>query len=404
MNRIHWSSDQHIEATEDIGAHNYSPLPVVISEGKGVWVKDVEGKSYLDMLSGYSALNFGHSNPRLLAIAHKQLDTLCLTSRAFYHDQMAPFCASLSEICGGGKVLPMTSGAEAVETAVKLARKWGYERKGVKSNKAEILCFSGNFHGRTTTIVGFSDSPKSRDGFGPFPPGFNILPYGDIDAVEKALNPNVVGVLIEPIQGEGGVIIPPDGFMKKLRTLCTEHNVLLLADEIQTGLCRTGKLFACDHDDIRPDVYIVGKSLGGGIVPISAIVANHELMSVFTPGTHGSTFGGNTLACAIAAEVVAMIREEKPHLKAAESGAYIVEKLRTFGSPHIKEVRGRGLLIGVDIPKESGTAKDFCYRLLEEGILTKDTREQTIRITPPLFIDRKEIDWAMERLARVFAG
>lgn len=392
------NSDDHIRITETFAAHNYSPLPVVLTEGQGVWVTDVEGRRYLDMLSAYSALNFGHRHPRLVEAAKRQLDRLPLSSRAFYNDQLGLFCKELAELCGMEMVLPMTSGAEAVETTIKLARKWGYEKQGIPAEQAEIITFRGNFHGRTTTIVGFSDSPSSTTGFGPFTPGFQIVPYGDAARLANAIRPTTVGVLIEPIQGEAGVIMPPEGFLREVRELCTKNRVLMLADEIQTGLGRTGKLFACDHEQVKPDVYMIGKSLGGGLVPLSAVVANKDVMSVFTPGTHGSTFGGNPLACAIARESLLVLRDELAKDQIMNLGAHLVAGLRGIGSSKIKEVRGRGLLIGVDIDKSFGPAKKIGLALKEHGILCKDTRDQTLRFAPPLTIERAEIDWALERI------
>lgn len=385
------------------GAHNYAPLEIAIVRGEGVWAYDIEGKRYLDMLSAYSALNFGHGNPRIVAAAQRQLATVTLTSRAFHNDQVALACRDLALLCKKQKVLFMNSGAEAVESAVKLARKWGYEKKGVAANAAEIICFSGNFHGRTTTIVSFSDSTTTREGFGPYTPGFVLCRFGEIDEVRKAITKNTVGVLVEPIQGEGGVIIPPVGFLRDLRALCTEQNVLLMADEIQTGFCRTGALFCCDHEQVVPDIYILAKSLGGGVTPISAIVADDPVMEAFTPGSHGSTLGGNPFACAIAREVMAIIREEDPARNAREVGEYFVQQLRAIKSKKITAIRGRGLMIGVDIDPQVGKAKKFCIKLTEHGILCKDTRDQTIRFAPPLKIARTEIDWAMPHIAAVLA-
>lgn len=396
------SSEQHIELTEQYGAHNYAPLPVVISRGEGAWVWDVEGHRYLDMLSSYSALNFGHRHPRLLKAAHDQLDLLTLTSRAFYNDQVGPLCKDLAEFCNLDSVLLMNSGAEAVETAVKMARRWGYQRKGVPEDRAEILCLGGNFHGRTVSIISFSTSAESRKEFGPFTPGFKIVPFGDSDAVRAAISPMTVAILIEPIQGEGGVIIPPDGYLRALRALCDEHNVLLLADEIQTGMCRTGKRFACDWEGVLPDAYMLAKSLGGGIVPISAVIAKRDLMDVFTPGSHGSTFGGNPLACAVAREVLAFIREERPEDRSRELGDWFGSSLRAMASPYIGEVRQRGLFVGVDIRPEFGKAKEFCKKLKAVGILCKDTREQTIRFAPPLTISRSDLEWGLQQIRTVF--
>ena len=392
----------HIALTEEFSAHNYAPLDVVLSEGEGAWVRDVEGRRYLDLLSGYSALNFGHRHPRLIAAARAQLDRLTLTSRAFYNDKLGLLCRDLATLCGLDSVLLMNSGAEAVETAIKASRKWGYEVKGVPPDEAEIICCSNNFSGRTTTIISFSTAPSARQGFGPFTPGFVIGPYGDAAGIGALMTPRTVAVIVEPIQGEAGIIVPPVGFLRDLRQLCTERSVLFVADEIQTGLCRTGEVFACDHEQVKPDVYILAKSLGGGIVPISAVVGRGEVMSVFTPGTHGSTFGGNPLASAIALEVLALIREEQPHLRARELGDYFLGRLRAIPSDILGEIRGRGLFVGADIRPAAGTAKHFCHLLQDEGLLCKDTREQTIRFAPPLVISREDLDHALAGIERVF--
>lgn len=394
-------SKQLIEQTERFAAHNYAPLPVVIKSGNGVWVEDVDGHRYLDFLSAYGAVNFGHRNERITRAAHRQLDHLTLTSRAFFSEEFAQLAKELAEFCRKDKVLIMNSGAEAVETSIKAARKWAYEVKGIPENQAEIITFDGNFHGRTTTIISFSTADDSRKGFGPYTPGFVSVPFGDAAAVEAAINPRTAGVMIEPIQGEGGVIIPPDGFLTKVRESCTKHNVLFISDEIQTGMCRTGKIFAADHENINPDIVILAKSLGGGIVPISSIAANDDIMRVFTPGTHGSTFGGAPFACAVAREVLALINQEKPHHRAAELGAYAVERLRAMRSTIVKQVRGRGLLIGIDIDPAAGTAKDFCKKLKYEGLLCKDTRVQTLRVAPPLTITKEELDLGLEKFERV---
>jgi ornithine--oxo-acid transaminase len=395
-------SKQLIEMTEAFSAHNYAPLDVVIRSADGVWVEDVAGNRYLDFLAAYSALNFGHHNPRIIAAAHKQLDSLTLTSRAFFAEGFAYLCRDLAQLCRKDKVLVMNSGAEAVETSIKVTRRWAYQVKGVPENKAEIIVFDGNFHGRTTTIISFSTSEDGRRGFGPFTPGFVTVPFGDAEAFEAAITPYTAGVLVEPIQGEGGVIIPPDGYLTKLREICTRKNVLFISDEIQTGLCRTGKLFACDHENVEPDIVILAKSLGGGIVPISSIAANDDIMSVFTPGSHGSTMGGNPFASAIAREVIALINEEKPHQRAAELGAYAVSRLRAIKSSIIKEVRGRGLMIGIDVDPAAGTAKDFCKKLKYEGVLCKDTRSQTIRLAPPLMISKEDLDLGLYKFQKVF--
>jgi len=398
----HSKSDYHIDLTESYGAHNYAPLDVVLAKGKGVWVWDVDGKRYMDMLAAYSALNFGHSNPRFIKEATKQLKTLTLTSRAFYNDQFGPFCEELSKFCGMEVVLAMNTGAEAVETAIKCARKWAYEVKKVESEKANIICFENNFAGRTTTIMSFSTSAEGRDGFGPFTPGFKIAKYGDLKSIESLIDKNTAAVLVEPIQGEGGVIIPAQGFLAGLRALCTKHNVLMMADEVQTGLCRSGEIFACDHERVKPDMYIIGKSLGGGIVPISAVISSKNILDVFTPGTHGSTFGGNPFACAIARSVLKYIKEEEPHRIAKDLGGSFLHALSEIKSKKVSAVRAKGLMLGVDVPADYGPAKKVCKELKYEALLCKDTRQQTIRFTPPLVISKKELDWALKRIRRVF--
>jgi ornithine--oxo-acid transaminase len=390
-----------IDLTEQFSAHNYAPLEVVLRSGDGAWVEDVDGKRYLDFLAAYSALNFGHRNPRLLKAAHQQLETLTLTSRAFFSEAFALACKDLSLLCAKDKVLFMNSGAEAVETAVKAVRKWGYEVKGIPHDRAEIVVCRDNFHGRTTTIVGFSTSEESRTGFGPFASGFRVVDHGDAVALEDAITENTAGVIFEPIQGEAGIIIPPRGYLAAVREICSRRNVLMVADEIQSGLCRTGKLFACDHENVRPDMYILAKSLGGGIVPVSAIAADDEIMKVFTPGTHGSTFGGNPLACAIVREVVALIREEKPEDRSAELGAYGIERLKAMQLGVVTEIRGSGLWFGIDIDPAAGKAKDFCKKLKYDGVLCKDTRQQTIRIAPPLTISKADLDLGLEKIAAV---
>lgn len=395
------SSAEQIELMQRHCAKNYVPYPRVFTEAKGVWLKDLEGRRYLDMLSAYSALNFGHCNDRLEQAAIAQLRRLTLTSRAFYNDQLGPMCRDLASLCGMEAVMPMNSGAEAVETAIKCARKWGLDAKGI--DNGEIIVFLRNFHGRTTTIISFSDSEVSKKGFGPLTPGFVLVPFGDAQALREAVNKQTVAVLIEPIQGEGGVIIPPDGFLREVRRICTDNNILMLADEIQTGLCRTGAVFACEHEGVKPDVYIIGKSLGGGVTPLSAVVSSEKIMSVFTPGTHGSTFGGNAFACAIAREVIKIIREDHPEKAARELGEYFVAGLKKIGSKKVKEIRARGLLVGVDIHPEFGKAKVFAEKLLEDGVLSKDTRDYTIRFAPPLVIKKEEIDWGLEKIAKVLS-
>ncbi|MEK6800012.1 MAG: ornithine--oxo-acid transaminase [Planctomycetota bacterium] len=394
---------EHIDLVERYAAHNYHPLPVVVAEADGVWVTDVEGKRYMDMLAAYSAVNFGHQNAELIAAAREQLDKVTLTSRAFHNDQLGPMCKAISELCGMEAVLPMNTGAEGVETAIKTARKWGYTKKGVPADKAKIICCSENFHGRTTTIISFSTDPQCRNGFGPFTPGFEIIPYGDIEALKKAIDANTVAFLVEPIQGEAGIIVPPEGFLRQVRQVCTERKILFIADEIQSGLGRTGSTFACEHEGVQPDVFILGKALGGGIMPVSAIVSTREILSVFTPGDHGSTFGGNPLACAIARKVIEILNTNRYQNNARKLGEYLVAQLRAMNSPKIKEIRGRGLWVGIELKKEAGKARPYCEKLMHEGMLCKDTHEQTMRLAPPLCITKDEIDWAVERLRKVLA-
>ncbi len=390
-----------IEETEKYSARNYEPLPIVLEKGEGVWVWDVEGNKYLDMLSAYSALNQGHRHPKIVKALKEQADKITLTSRAFHNDRMGEFLKLLCGIAGKEKALPMNSGAEAVETAIKAARKWGYLKKKVAEDSAEIIVCENNFHGRTTTIISFSTEPQYRYGFGPFTPGFKIIPYNDIQALKNAINENTVGFLVEPVQGEGGVIVPSPGYLKRAYEICKKNNILFIADEIQTGFGRTGRMFGCDHEDVVPDILIVGKALGGGVYPVSAILANNEIMDVFTPGDHGSTFGGNPLACAVGIASLEVIVEERLPERAAELGKYFMERLKEIKSPYIKEVRGKGLLIGVEIKKEYGTARPFCEKLAKLGILAKETHHQVIRFAPPLIIKKDEIDWALERIKKV---
>jgi ornithine--oxo-acid transaminase len=385
-------------------AHNYHPLPVVLERGEGVWVWDVDGNRYLDMLSAYSALNQGHRHPAIIDAAHKQLDTLTLTSRAFHNDQMGPFLRDLCEATGFERALPMNTGAEAVETAIKMVRKWGYQVKGVPADEAEIIVCENNFHGRTTTIVGFSSEAQYRDGFGPFTPGFKEIPYGDAKALEAAITKNTVGFLVEPLQGEGGVVVPEAGFLKKASELCTKHRVAFIADEIQTGLGRTGRLFCCEWEDVRPDVLIVGKALGGGVYPVSAAIADSEIMDVFHPGDHGSTFGGNPLGAAVARASLRVILDEKLAERADELGTWFMEKLRAIGSPHVEEVRGRGLMIGVVIKESSGVARPFCEALEAKGVLAKETHHQVIRFAPPLTITEEELEFALDAATEVLSA
>lgn len=396
------TSAEHIALVERYSARNYHPLPVVIASGEGAWVTDVEGRRYLDMLAAYSALNFGHQHPDLVKAARDQLERLTLTSRAFHNDQIGPFLRDLCELAGKDLALPMNTGAEAVETAIKAARKWGYRVKGVPDGRAKILVASGNFHGRTTTIISFSDDEASRADFGPYTPGFVTVPYGDAEALAEALaDPEVVAFLVEPIQGEAGVILPPEGYLRRVRELCTEHRVLFVADEIQSGLGRAGTTFACEHEGVVPDVYVLGKALGGGIVPVSAVVADEEVLGLFRPGEHGSTFGGNPLACAIGRKVIELLRTGEYQRRSAELGAWLIERLRAAHISTVREVRGRGLWVGIELAPEAGTARAACERLLAEGILAKDTHETTIRLAPPLVITRDELEWALERIVPV---
>lgn len=384
-----------IEIEEQYGAHNYHPLDVVIERAEGVWVYDVDGKKYLDCLSAYSAVNQGHVHPEILKALLDQAKKVTLTSRAFRNDQLPLLYKELSEMTGYEMSLPMNSGAEAVETAVKLARKWAYRVKQVPRHQAEIIVAGNNFHGRTVTIISFSTEPLYRDDFGPFTPGFVVVEYGDADAVEKAITPNTAAVLLEPIQGEAGVVMPPAGYLKKVAEICSKNNVLLVADEIQTGLGRTGKLFASQHEGVRPDVVIVGKALAGGFYPVSAILADKPILGLFTPGEHGSTFGGNPLAAAVARASLKVLRDEKLAQRSAELGEYFIEQLTEISSPHIKEVRGKGLLIGVELKPEAGGARRFCEALKSRSILAKETHDNVIRFAPPLVIDKETIDWAL---------
>jgi ornithine--oxo-acid transaminase len=391
----------YIALEEKYGAHNYHPLDVVITRGEGVWVYDVEGTRYLDCLSAYSALNQGHVHPRILAALTGQASRLTLTSRAFRNDQLALFYRELSELTGYEMALPMNSGAEAVETAIKLARKWAYQVKGISQDDAEIITFSGNFHGRTTTIISFTTEEAYKEDFGPYTPGFITLPYGDEIALVKAISKNTAAVLIEPIQGEGGVIVPPAGYLKRVREICDAANILFIADEIQTGLGRTGRLFACDHESVRPDVMILGKALSGGFYPVSAVLADRGLLGLFKPGEHGSTFGGNPLGAAVARAALKVLTEEGLIENAARLGEYFNERLAEIPSPHVKEVRGKGMLIGVELKPVSGGARRFSEALLEKKILVKETRDTVLRFAPPLIIDQPTIDWALERIQDV---
>ncbi|MFE5808513.1 ornithine--oxo-acid transaminase [Streptomyces sp. NPDC056491] len=394
-----------IRSADAHSAHNYHPLPLVVASAEGAWMTDVEGRRYLDMLAGYSALNFGHGNRRLIDAARAQLERVTLTSRAFHHDRFADFCTELAALCGKDMVLPMNTGAEAVETAVKTARKWGYEVKGVPDGHAKIVVAADNFHGRTTTIVSFSTDHEARDHFGPYTPGFEIVPYGDLTALAHAVTENTVAVLLEPIQGEAGVLVPPAGYLSSVRELTRERNVLFMADEIQSGLGRTGRTFACEHEGVVPDVYILGKALGGGVVPVSAVVADRDVLGVFRPGEHGSTFGGNPLACAVALEVIAMLRTGEFQGRATELGEHLHRELNLLiGGGAVTAVRGRGLWAGVDIDPSRGTGREISEKLMELGVLVKDTHGSTIRIAPPLVISKEDLDWGLDQLRSVLGA
>jgi ornithine--oxo-acid transaminase len=397
-------TEESIRETDQYSAHNYAPLPVVLDRGEGCWVWDVDGNKYMDMLAAYSALNQGHRHPRILRAMDEQAARITLTSRAFHNDRMGPFLHELCDATGFSRALPMNTGAEAVETALKAARKWGYKVKGVAEDLAEIIVCENNFHGRTTTIVGFSSEFQYRDGFGPFAPGFRIIPYGDSEALETAINQNTVGFLVEPIQGEGGVVIPPDGYLARCAEICRANDVLLLNDEIQTGLGRTGRLFCGDWDGTRGDILIVGKALGGGVYPVSAMLANDEIMDVFQPGDHGSTFGGNPLGAAIGLESLRVILDEGLSERSQELGEWFMDRLREIDSPHIEEIRGRGLMIGVVIRESSGTARPFCEALQARGILAKETHHQVIRFAPPLVVTRGELEEALPVIEEVVVG
>jgi len=393
---------QDYVALEDrYNAHNYQPLDVVITQAEGVWVWDVEGRKYLDCLSAYSAINQGHCHPCIVRAMVGQAQRLALTSRAFRNDQLPLLAKELCELTGYEMMLPMNSGAEAVETAIKAARKWGYTVKGVSDDRAEIIVCTGNFHGRTITIITFSPEEEYRDGFGPFTPGFKLIPYGDADALERAITPRTVAFLFEPVQGEGGVVVPPEGYIRRVRGICTRHNVLMIADEIQTGLGRTGKLLACEHEGVRPDVVTLGKALSGGMYPVSAVLSSREVLGVFGPGDHGSTFGGSPLACAVAREALKVIVDEHLCERAAELGDYLLARLREIQSPHVALCRGKGLLVGIVLKPEAGGARRFCEALKERGVLTKDTHGTVIRLAPPLVITKEELDWMLERIAEV---
>lgn len=394
-------SEKIISQTNKYGANNYHPLPIVISEAEGVWVKDPEGNKYMDMLSAYSAVNQGHRHPRIIKALKDQADKVTLTSRAFHNDQLGPWYEMVCKLSGKDMTLPMNTGAEAVETAIKAARRWAYDVKGVEENKAEIIGCNGNFHGRTMTAVSLSSEAEYKRGFGPMLPGIKLVDFGDLKALEEAITPNTAAFIIEPIQGEAGILIPPAGYMKAAYDLCKQHNVLFIADEIQAGLCRTGKMFACEWEGFEPDMYILGKALGGGVFPISCVVANKDILGVFNPGSHGSTFGGNPMACAVSIASLEVLQDEKLADKSLELGNYFIEQLQKINHPSIKEVRGRGLFIGVELTE---AARPYCEKLKELGLLCKETHDTVIRFAPPLIITKEELDWALEKINKVFTN
>ena len=398
------STAAYIAEAEKYSAHNYHPLPVVLNRGEGAWVWDVDGNRYLDCLSAYSAVNQGHRHPAIVAAAREQLDRLTLTSRAFHNDQMGPFLRELCELTRYEKALPMNTGAEAVETAIKAVRRWGYRVKGIPQDKAEIIVCENNFHGRTTTIVSFSSEESYRAGFGPLTPGFPMIPYGDIEALKRAITPNTAGFLVEPLQGEGGVVVPPHGYVREAYEVCRSSRVLFMADEIQTGLGRTGRMFACEWEGVRADVVMVGKALSGGFYPVSAMLSDSEVMDVFAPGDHGSTFGGNPLGAAIARAALKVLVDERLFERAEELGNWFMDELRRIDSPHVELVRGKGLLIGVVVKDESGPARPFCEELQRRGILAKETHEQVIRFAPPLVVEKETLEWALGEIAEVLTG
>lgn len=396
------AAEQWIDEVDEFSARNYHPLPVVLSKGEGCWVWDTEGNKYLDMLAAYSALNQGHRHPAIVGAMVEQSEKLTLTSRAFHNDQMGPFLRELSAATGFEMSLLMNSGAEAVETAVKAARRWGYRTKDIPANEAEIICCTNNFHGRTITVISFSSEAAYQDGFGPFTPGFKLVEYGDADALRNAITEKTVAFLVEPIQGEGGVIIPQDGYLRAVRDICSEKNILMIADEIQSGLGRTGKMFACEHEGVTPDIYVVGKALGGGVYPVSGILARKDIMdSAFEPGNHGSTFGGNPLACAVGRAALKVLVDENLSARSLELGQYFKSELEKIDAPCVKEIRGRGLMIGVEVKSEFGSARPYCERLFDAGMLCKETHEQVIRFSPPLVIDKETIDWALPKIRDV---
>ncbi|MFD1851130.1 ornithine--oxo-acid transaminase [Oceanobacillus bengalensis] len=393
-------SNEIIEQTSKYGANNYHPLPVVIAEAEGIWVKDPEGNKYMDMLSAYSAVNQGHRHPKIIEALKEQADKVTLTSRAFHNDQLGPWYEKICKLTNKEMTLPMNTGAEAVETAIKAARRWAYDVKGVEADKAEIIACIGNFHGRTMSAVSLSSEEEYKRGFGPMLPGIKLIPYGDLEALKAAITPNTAAFLFEPIQGEAGIVIPPEGFLKEAYDLCKQENVLYIADEIQSGLARSGKLFACDWESVEPDMYILGKALGGGVMPISCVVANKDILGVFNPGSHGSTFGGNPLACAVSVAALEVIEEEKLVERSFKLGEYFQTKLKEINNPMIKEVRGRGLFVGVEL---SGSARPYCEALKQEGLLCKETHENVIRFAPPLIIEQDDLDWALEKITKVLS-
>jgi len=395
------SSAKIIEQTDKYGAKNYHPLPIVISKAEGVWVEDPEGNKYMDMLSAYSAVNQGHRHPKIIDALKAQADRVTLTSRAFHNDQLGPWYEKICKVTNKNMALPMNTGAEAVETAIKAARRWGYFKKGIEENKAEIIACEGNFHGRTMTAVSLSSDEEYKRGFGPMLPGIKLIPYGDIEALQRAITPNTAAFLIEPIQGEAGIVLPPEGFLKAAYELCKENEVLFIADEIQAGLGRTGKMFACEWEGFEPDMYILGKALGGGVFPISCVVANDDILGVFNPGSHGSTFGGNPLACAVSIASLEVLEEEKLAERSLELGGYFISRLKEIKNPMIKEVRGRGLFIGVELTE---AARPYCEKLKEEGLLCKETHDNVIRFAPPLVITKEQLDWALERIQKVLSA
>ena len=396
------TNQSFIEREDQVNAKNYEPVPAVITRGEGVWLWDVEGNRYLDMLSAYSAISHGYAHPRILKALVDQASRLAVCSRAMYHDKMAEFLEALCSLVGQDQALLMNSGAEAVETAIKAVRRFGYQEKGIAPDQAEIIVMEGNFHGRTLGLISFSTESDYKKDVGPFLPGFKVVPFGDINALKEAITPNTCAILTEPIQGEAGIIVPPSGWLKAVETLCRQNNVLLVVDEIQSGLGRTGKILACDHENVKPDVLILGKALGGGFLPVSAIACSRAIMDMFTPGSHGSTFGGNPLATAVGKAALDVLADENLAERSAEMGAYLMSKLKNLNSPLITEIRGKGLWIGIDIDPSKAVAHDLCLQLLHEGIIAKDTHDITIRLAPPLIITKDEIDWAMERIAKVF--